>query len=180
MRCGNELSAFIDKAASLYALAAELPTTGINDLGEFRPTTAMLPRVTMAATVATFLGVIFGAAGLLAGFLLGNVTVASAASVATALGGGLGAVIGFGGVSTEREKLKAIQAGYVAVICLNILWILSCYGWGKGATIPEDLLNAIDERTKRIVPGIDPINWHKATSDEMKNWIIRFLNRVAE
>jgi GTPase SAR1 family protein len=176
--CGDDLSVFLDKATSLYALAAELPTARISNLGEFNPATAKMSRVSLAAGAAAFLAALFGVAGVLVGLLMASVTVVGAASVGGAVGGGLGAIVGFAGASGEQDKLRAVQAGYVAIICLNTLWILSCYGWGKGAKVPEDLLSAIDERTKQIVPGIDPINWHKASSDEMKKWIIRFLDRV--
>lgn len=176
--CGDELSEYMNKATSLYTLAAELPTIGIDELGEFDPDIAKMPRAAIAAAVATILGAIFGAAGIIVGLFMTSVTVVSAASVGSAVGGGLGVIIGLAGASGEEDKLRAIQAGYVAIICLNILWILSCYGWGKGAKISENLQNAIDERTKQIIPGIDPINWYKASSDEMKKWIIRFLDRI--
>lgn len=178
--CGDELTDFMNKVTSLYALAAELPTKGINHLGDFDPFYTKGSKIGIAAAFATVIGIFFGIAGALVGLVATSVTVGSAVSVGSAVGGGLGAIVGFSGASTETEKLQAIQSGYVTIICLNTLWLLSCYGWGKGATVPKDMLRILDERTKEVVSGIDPINWDKASSDEMKSWIIRFLDRVVD
>ncbi len=178
--CEKELSEFMNKAMSLYALAGESPTTGINDLGDFNPDIAKIGRYAFAASMASVMAVIFGLAGMFVGLIMTSVTVATGASVASAVGGGLGAIIGFSGASDEQDKLRAVQSGYVAIMCLNVLWLLSCYGWGQGTEVPKSLLNALEERTKQVIPGIDPINWYKASSDDMKKWIIRFLDRVAE
>ncbi|MEM6452840.1 MAG: GTPase [Cyanobacteria bacterium P01_D01_bin.105] len=176
--CSEDLNDFLDRSTSLYSLAAELPTTGIDQLGNFTPSLAKGSRIGTAAIVATFIASVLGLAGAIVGLLAASITAASAAGVGGAVGGGLGAIIGFSGASGEEEKLKAIQAGYVAVICINVLWLLSCYGWGKGAEVPAGMLDILEERTRNVVSGLDPINWHRASSDEMKSWFSRFLDRI--
>ena len=177
--CRDELSEFMSKAMDLYELSAKLPTLRIDNWEEFTPKLAKMGSAQASAALATFTAAIFGIGGILVGSILG-IPVAGAASVSGIVGSGLGAFVGFADASSEQDRLQAVQAGYVAVICLGILWILSCYGWGKGTKVPEYIVKAIDERTKEIIPGIDSINWHSASSDEMKSWIIRFLERVAD
>ena len=179
--CGIELNEFLQKACSLYALAGELPETDVEELNSLRSSTRFeTSGHASAAVVAGILAGIFGLFGVISGLIAASLTVSAGASIGSAIGGGLGAFIGYAGVKNDNEKLRAIQAGYVAFMCLNFLWIFSCYGWGKGTKIPKDLVNTINERTKKALPGIDPINWDKSSSNEMKIWMIRFIDRISE
>ena len=179
-RCKDQIQSFVENSTALYALAAELPDVKIENLGDFDANLAKMSSLQVAGFSAALLSALFGLGGFLASALFASLTAAAGASIGGAIGGGLGVVVGFAGASSEEEKLKAIQAGYVAAMCLGTLWILSCYGWGKGSTIPKHLFQAIDEKSKEVMLGIDPINWHLAPSSEMKEWMTRFLDRVAE
>jgi len=169
----NELKSFLTEAAGLYDLVADVPMVDVDGLDDFEVTSGEQAKhyVKVAATAVSFAGALTS----ITTPLLASFAIPAMATV------GLGLIVG--GLAVSRslpDRLRALQAGHVAIICVGTLWILSCYGWGRGDRVPDHIFHAINERSRQVMSGMESINWHTADSDTMKNWIIRFLDRVSE
>lgn len=168
---------FTTSITKLYQLVSEMPVGSLEKLKIKAPMTNS--PMTMTAVLATLGVAIFGGIGALVG-RLPMVTFGTATAAGSALGGALGAIIGYSGVADEKDQMRAQQAGMVAVYCIDLLWILSCYGWSQGNKISKDIKDVVGQRSQCVAEGMTPINWHTATESVMKDWLERFLTRLDE